>query len=129
MSSAPGLLFLSGCLWIKKCEQKKLNKCGCFHSDIIMRELHNHYTVCLLYNTLIRVKEKNANYESNEKTLFTASIFLFRERTSVLGLHNDLCTEYSPFPCESLVHFLDFGLAGVSGHSKNFVGIELGRRC
>lgn len=52
-----------------------------------------------------------------------------RVAVSVLGLHNDLCTEYSPFPCESLVHFLDFGLAGVSGHSKNFVGIELGRRC
>lgn len=48
---------------------------------------------------------------------------------TVDGTNECLHTEYSPFSCESLVDFLDFGLAGVSGHSKNFVGIKLGRRC
>lgn len=98
------------------------------------RHHHESYiiiTQCLLYSTLIRVKEKDANYGGwiKWKNLIHSKHILSRECTSVLGLHNDLCTEYSPFPCESLVHFLDFGLAGVSGHSKNFVGIELGCRC
>lgn len=41
------------------------------------------YIIITQYVFFTRVKEKDANYESNEKTLFTASRFLFRACSSV----------------------------------------------
>lgn len=85
------------------------------------RHLHERVTKLLHNRKLYESKRRMLIMVvgTNETTSFTANIFLFRERRS----------EHSPFPCESLVYFLDFGLTGVSGHSKNFVGIKLGRRC